>query len=218
MTGIGAKYRTPHVRPHAASVRNRSLFFLMSVVSRHFGASLIASRPPSKTRDPGGPRGHTAVRPRGNTSNCTFTTSPTRLRVFFCFWENSRENLASLDLLFSSRQTVKLMALLRGVFFGMLIALQFAVHAGCFLVPLLSSPCTSQRKSPLTSVLRMRDNEFSIPGGGMVGMLGIVSAGVLLAGSPVRPAFAERSGFEIFTQKCANCHKSGGNSVVGENL
>jgi len=42
--------------------------------------------------------------------------------------------------------------------------------------------------------------------------VGIVGAAVL-AGCP---CFAEgRSGAEIFTQKCANCHKGGGNTVVG---
>ena len=42
--------------------------------------------------------------------------------------------------------------------------------------------------------------------------LSIVGAAVLVGG----PCFAEgRSGPEIFAQKCANCHKGGGNTVVG---
>jgi hypothetical protein len=187
-------------------------FLFDEFVTRQFGASLIASWPPSKIKDPGGPSlngGEPSAHGRAPRAKPATPPSPARP-------QQSGSNCTAQEFFFSFAGKPPLMAL-RVSAFGMLIALQFAVHAGCFLVPSLSSPCTSQRKSPLTSVLRMRDNEFSIPGG-MVGMLGIVSSCVLLAGSPVQPAFAERSGFEIFTQKCANCHKSGGNTVVGENL
>jgi len=38
MARIVAKYRTPHVRPHAASLPNGPYSFLTSVVTRQFGA------------------------------------------------------------------------------------------------------------------------------------------------------------------------------------
>ena len=44
--------------------------------------------------------------------------------------------------------------------------------------------------------------------------VGVLGAAVLVGASP---CFAEgRSGPEIFSQKCANCHKGGSNSVVGK--
>lgn len=108
-----------------------------------------------------------------------------------------------------------------------LLALVLAVPAHGWLPPVICwDAAASHRRTLRMAGPRSRGVEpsacvrpDSVAKGGAEGAVARLSLGLLgaciAASSMAAPAFAERSGTEIFTSKCINCHRGGGNTVVG---
>ena len=108
-----------------------------------------------------------------------------------------------------------------------LLALVLAVPAHGWLPPVICwDAAASHRPTLRMAGPRSRGVELSacvrpdsVAKGGAEGAVARLCLGLLgaciAASSMAAPAFAERSGTEIFSSKCINCHRGGGNTVVG---